>query len=454
MHGTGPAWALMSRIIALTVLCTASLAAGVVVASPSLASAFRSHPPRVHQPHWLWQYSVSGPAPASTNPEAETYPSKTAPAKHHDHRAKQTPAPAATAPAPAGDQPPTTGPTPTAPTTTNPKPTGPRRPPELPRFTLRGVDARCFTAPSAPGGWPFAPTTAIHAVRGSFDEPRSPVHIGVDVEAPKDQAPVYAMQAGTVRHVTADHFDVHATHGQAGTYLQYWHVKLAAGIKAGAVVRRRQRLGTVKAGMKHVHISEYVPGCGLVDPARPKGLLADPYNTEWPSIGSLTAYAAGSHAFVPLSLSQAPADLTDPAHPVDLDALSGTVDLRAGVTDMPKVRMQHGPQLPLAPAAIRAYLTPDGNTRRHLTMRLIFDGSKLLPDGAGLWRYWAFGTYRQNGCYFTADGSCGMEMVWHVGGPHGFDTRSVPNGSYRYCVEALTIAGVDARRCTAVKIAN
>jgi hypothetical protein len=446
----------MTRIIALTILCTTSLAAGVVVASPSLASAFRSHPPRIHHPRWLWQYSVSGAAAGTANPEAETSPPPTGPAKRRRAAPQASyPTPAATTPAATGDPAPA-GPT-TAeppPPTTKKRPTAPRRPPELPRFTLRSVDARCFTAPSAPGGWPFAPTTAVHPVRGSFDEPRSPVHIGVDVEAPKDQAPVYAMQAGTVRHVTPDHFDVHATHGRAGTYLQYWHVKLAAGIRAGTVVRRRQPLGTVKAGMKHVHISEYLPGCGPVDPARPKGLLADPYNTEWPSIGSLTAYAAGSRAFVPLSLSQAPADLTDPAHPVDLDALSGTVDLRASVTDLPKVRMQHDTQMPLAPAAIRAYLTPAANTRRHLTMRLVFDGSKLLPSGAGLWRYWAFGTYRQNGCYFTADGSCGMQMVWHVGGAHGFDTRSVPNGSYRYCVEALTIAGVDARRCTPVTIKN
>jgi hypothetical protein len=446
----------MTRIIALTILCTASLAAGVVVASPSLASAFRSHPPRVHHPRWLWRYSVSGPAPAtaSSNPEAETSAHTRRAKRHHAPAQATTPVRAATPAAPVGPAPtaPTTTTEPT--TTSTPTPGGPHRPPELPRFTLRSVDAPCFTAPSAPGGWPFAPTTAVHPIRGSFDEPRSPVHIGVDVEAPRDQAPVYAMQAGTVRHVTPDHFDVHATHGRAGTYLQYWHIKLAAGIRAGTVVRRRETLGTVKAGMKHVHISEYVPGCGLVDPARPTGLLADPYNTEWPSIGSLSAFAAGSRAFVPLSLAQAPADLTDPARPVDLDALSGTVDLRAGVTDMPRVRMQHAPQLPLAPAAIRAYLTPASNTRRHLTMRLVFDGSKLLPDGTGLWRYWAFGTYRQNGCYFTADGSCGMQMVWHVGGPHGFDTRSVANGSYRYCVEALTIAGVDARRCTAVTIAN
>jgi hypothetical protein len=446
----------MNRIIALTILCTASLAAGIVVATPSLATAFRSHPLRVHHPRWVWDYSVSGPASGSTNPEAETYPATTAePARHH--RASgwpATPAPAA-ATTPASTEPaPTTEPTPTAPTTTKPRPDRPRRPPELPRFTLRSVDAHCFTAPTAPGGWPFAPTTAIHPIRGSFDEPRDPVHIGVDVEAPKDQAPLYAMQTGTVRNVAADHFDVYATHGRKGAYLQYWHVRLASGIQAGTVVRRREKLGTVKPTMNHVHISEYVPGCGLVDPARPTGLLADPYNTEWPSIGSLSAFAAGSRAFVPLSLSQSPADLSDPAQPADLDRLSGTVDLRASVTDMPRVRMQHGPQLPLAPAAIRAYLTPAANTHRHLTMRLIFDGSKLLPDGAGLWRYWAFGTYRQNGCYFTADGSCGMQMVWHVGGPNGLNTRSVPNGSYRYCVEALTIAGVDARRCTAVKIAN
>ena len=447
----------MNRIIALTILCTASLAAGVVVASPSLATAFRSHPPHIHHPRWLWQYSVSGPAPGSANPEAETDPATAAkPAKHHRAPAwPATPPPTAvTTPAATTAPPPTTEPT----TTTTPppptKPDRPRRPPENPRFTLRSVDARCFTAPTAPGGWPFAPTTAVHPIRGSFDEPRDPVHIGVDIEAPRDQAPVYAMQSGTVRNVQPDHFDVLAKQGPKGAYLQYWHVKLATGVHAGAVVRRRQLLGTVKPHMLHVHISEYVPGCGLVNPARPHGLLADPYNTEWPTIGTLSAVAAGSRAFVPLSLSQSPADLSDPARPVALDALSGTVDLRASVTDMPRVRMQHDPQLPLAPAAIRAYLTPAGNTHRHLAMRLIFDGSKLLPDGSGLWHDWAFGTYRQNGCYFTADGSCGMQMVWHVGGPAGFNTRSVKNGSYTYCVEALTIAGVDARRCTAVKIAN
>jgi hypothetical protein len=36
----------------------------------------------------------------------------------------------------------------------------------------------------------------------------------------------------------------------------------------------------------------------------------------------------------------------------------------------------------------------------------------------------------------------------------GFDTRLVPNGRYQWCVQALTINGASARRCTPVTIAN
>jgi hypothetical protein len=443
----------MTRIIALTLLCTASLTAGVVVASPSLATAFRSPHLRIHHSKTLWQWSVSG---ASTTTKAPSAGATRKPAGHARYRHTGAPAPAVVA-SPAATGPQTTEPTPTSPP---PASTGggssdpPAGPARNPAFTLRSVDARCFLAKPAPGGWPFAPATAVHPIRGSFDEPRSPVHIGVDVEAPRDQAPVVAMQAGTVSDVQPDHFDVIPAQGPRGAYLQYWHVKLASGVRAGTVVRRRERLGTVKPHMLHVHISEYVPGCGLVDPQRPNGLLADPYNTEWPTIGPLSAMAAGPRAFVPLDVTQPPGDLPDPARPVALDALSGTVDLRTSVTDMPKVRMQHGQQLPLAPAAIRGYLAPLTDTHRHVFMRTIFDGARLLPSGSALWRYWAFGTYRQNGCYYTTGAACDMQMVWHVGGPRGFDTTTVPNGSYKYCVEALTIAGVDARRCTPVKITN
>ena len=455
----------MTRVLALILFCTASLAAGVALAMPSLATAFQSPPAPVRHSPSLWSWSISG----GTTPAAAAATSHTAHHAAHSHKASSSPwwpvvvttvvspPPAATTPT-STSAPPASTSTPPASTGTGSGDPAPVHPVLNAAFTLKSVDARCFDAPTAPGGWPFAPTTAVHPIRGSFDEPRSPVHIGVDVEAPRDQAPVYAMQAGRVTAVTPDHFNVVPTHGAPGAYLQYWHVNLASSIKAGTVVTRRERLGTVKPHMLHVHISEYVRGCGLVDPARPDGLLADPYNTEWPTIGPLSAMVAGPRAFVPVNLGIAAATggdtLADPATPIALDALKGTVDFRTAVTDMPKFKMQHNPQLPLAPAAIRAYLAPTGDTSRHLRIRTIFDGSKLLPSGSALWHYWAFGTYRDNGCYFTPGDSCAAQIVWHVGGPQGFDTTTVPNGAYKYCVQALTIAGVSARRCTAVTIAN
>jgi hypothetical protein len=454
----------MTRVLTLILFCTASLAAGVALATPSLATAFQSQPAPVRHSRSLWNWSISGGTAEAAAPATSRV--KTAPHAAHPHRGSNASwwpvVVTTTVPEPATSTPTSTS---TPPASTSPPPASTGSPDRAPvhavlnaAFTLKSVDARCFDAPTATGGWPFAPTTAVHPIRGSFDEPRSPVHIGVDVEAPHDQAPVYAMQAGRVTAVTPDHFGIVPTHGTPGAYLQYWHVNLASGIKAGTVVTRRERLGTVKRHMLHVHISEYVKGCGLVDPARPDGLLADPYNTEWPTIGSLSAMVAGPRAFVPINLGIAAATggdaLADPATPIALDALRGTVDFRAAVTDMPKFKMQHNPQLPLAPAAIRAYRAPVGDTSRHLRIRTSFDGSKLLPSGSALWHFWAFGTYRDNACYFTAGDACAAQIVWHVGGPEGFDTTTVPNGPYEYCAQALTIAGVSARRCTAVTIAN
>jgi hypothetical protein len=447
----------MTRIIALTLFCTASLAAGVAVATPSLASAFRTHAPRVSYTRGLWSYSVSGGATSAAATGATTaggtvrwLPAHPKTTSHHHHSSSaDTPPPTTTQPATTSPSPPPTTTGGGGSTTTGSNEAIPNRP-----FTLASVDARCFDAKTAPGGWPFAPTESVHPIRGSFDEPRSPVHIGVDVEAPKDQAPVFAMQAGTVEAVTPDHFNVVPSQGPKGSYLQYWHVNLLSTIHAGTVVKRRQKLGAIKKGFLHVHISEHAAGCGFIDPARPDGLLADPYNREWPSIGPLSAMAAGSDAFIPLNLTQSPTTLTDPDPAQSLSDLHGTVDLRATVTDMPTYTMQHNPQLPLAPAAIRAFLAPLHNGHEHYTMRTIFDGSRLLPTGTPLWHIWAFGTYRQNGCYFTTGAPCGAQIVWHVGGPDGFDTKAVPNGNYKYCVEALTIAGVDAQRCTPVTITN
>ena len=242
----------MNRIIALTILCTASLAAGVVVASP------RSRPrsAATRRTSTILAGCGSTPCPVrrrAARPRGRDRPGDGGQAGEAPPRARLAGHPGpdgrdaarrdhrAGAHDRADDH---------RADDHEPKPDHPRRPAEIPRFTLRSVDARCFAAPTAPGGWPFAPTTAVHPIRGSFDEPRAPVHIGVDVEAPKDQAPgvrdAGRYRAPRRRPITSTS---HATHGRSGTYLQYWHVKLAPGITAGTVVRRRQKLGTVKPGM-------------------------------------------------------------------------------------------------------------------------------------------------------------------------------------------------------------
>ena len=80
------------------------------------------------------------------------------------------------------------------------------------------------------------------------------------------------------------------------------------------------------------------------------------------------------------------------------------------------------------------------------------DGARLVstPD---LWHKWAWGSWRDNGCFYGHP-TRSQTMVWHVGGPRGIDTHAYPNGQYLYCVSALTINDVDATSCTEGAIKN
>ncbi len=85
-------------------------------------------------------------------------------------------------------------------------------------------------------------------------------------------------------------------------------------------------------------------------------------------------------------------------------------------------------------------------------MRRVYDGARFFRPTAGIWHVWAFGTFRQNLCYKTANGPCAADYVWHVGGPHGWDVNRIPNGHYQYCVQAITINGIKSHRCTPVTV--
>lgn len=334
----------------------------------------------------------------------------------------------------------------------------PRRRPALSpntAFTLRTVDARCFYAEggSAPG-WPWDGHGPF-PIRGSFNEVRALVgsHFGVDVAAARDQAGVHAIAAGRVLDRTKHTMTI--ADAPAHHWI-YWHLQSTNGWRKGMRVRRRQVLGHIINNYWHVHISEWVRGCGYVDPRRPTGNFWNPANTQTPTIGPLTAAVADPGAFArPPSVGAPPPP--DPATPESLSSLHGAVDLRA-------IAVVAGPQTPigvvggtapipdLAVSAIRAWLTIPGRPHSHLEMRTVMDGARLLP-GPGLWHQWAWGTWRDNACFY-GHGACSQTMVWHVGGPRGLDTRAYPDGRYLYCVAALSIDDRAGERCTDVVIAN
>lgn len=331
-------------------------------------------------------------------------------------------------------------------------------------LTLARADRACFYAPSPAGGWPFLRHTGI---RSSFNEPRGPVHFGVDVAAATDRAPVYAIDSGVVSVANHGHFNVLDV-GRSHEF-SYWHVSLEPGIHVRTRLHQGQLVGHIWHNFFHVHIAEWAHGCGFVDPRRPTGIFHDPRNTERPAIGALTAYVANAAAWAlpdrPVQhLDRRPGDhgLRDPAQPLSLDDLHGTVDLRAQVLDVPRVGTPVLPQIPLAPSVVRGWLAPVGDPQRHFGPLFQWSGATYMQAGPAptfpaLGRLWAFGTWRSNACLFHPGDPayyCGMHIIYHVGGPHGFDTRPVKNGRYDYCVAALTINNVPATRCTAVTIKN
>lgn len=322
------------------------------------------------------------------------------------------------------------------------------------RLTLAGVDRSCFYAPSSPGAWPLSPLARPHAVRGGFNDPRSAdqAHFGIDISAHNEAAGL-AVRAGTVDGITSvgnptdEHFALESSDGVSRYF--YYHVHPA--FRDGTSVVGGEALGHIERGVRHVHLSEVVSGCGLVDPRRPTGILHDPEDTETPTIGPLAAFRADTAAYRPFGLDARPG--RDPSTPIALAGLHGVVDMRAVVSDTPRHETVQWPQQPLMVAGVRSFLAPVGRAGRHYGgVVAAFDGSRLI-DPTRVYRVFAHGTYRLNECFFSHHHPCVTVLRLHVAAG-GFDTRRFANGSYLYCVAAITIRGRVARRCAPVTIRN
>jgi hypothetical protein len=293
-----------------------------------------------------------------------------------------------------------------------------------------------------------------HGIRGGLNEPRNAqdAHFGIDVAGAVDRQAVYAISPGVLRNITPNHFNV----WYGGSFYMYWHVALRPAIHEGSVISQGERLGRFRKNSYHVHIAEINPGapCGIVDPRRPTGVFTDPLDTEHPIVGSVQAYRANADAFASFNMGRDPANLTEPATQLDITSLSGIVDFRARVVDRPVRKIPRFVTLDQAPSAIRAFIAPVGRDDAHYRLWQVFDGATHLKSGPDLWHIFAFGTWRRNRCYFFPNGTCGMNMIWHVGGPRGFDTSTLPNGTYDYCVQALNIHRKRSKACTVISIQN
>jgi len=312
-------------------------------------------------------------------------------------------------------------------------------------MTLRRVD-HCFYAPSPRGLWPVSPVTGTHPIRAGLNDPHGGprAHFGVDV-ASRDQAPVYAVTSGTIgsdiRHDTWD---------EAFTLPPFFYYHVTLGIPVGSSVGLAGRVGRIFPRQYHVHLSEAEPGCGLVDPRRPTGILHDRSNTEPPVIAGPTAVVANAAAFRPFKMGPPPIP-PDPATPLSLTDLHGVVDIRASVTDTPRHATRRSPQQPEMVAAVHSYVAPLGHPRRRIGRPILaFDGAGLIPP-ARYYQVMAYGTRRIRACFVRPTRPCLTRLILHVAGT-GLNTRRFPNGAYLFCVTAVTIESHGARQCWPIVI--
>lgn len=284
---------------------------------------------------------------------------------------------------------------------------------DVPRLTLAGLDP-CFYAPSPSAWWPLRPRRTPHEMRAGFNDPHG------DVSTSADDARVYAMTSGRLGNVRLTGPDAKF---QIGPFF-YYHV-VANVVPPGSYVSRGQLVGHILHHARHVHVAEWEPGCGLVDPRRPTGPFHDPKNTEHPVVRDLTADVANRAAFRPFPCWHSP----DPSTPLALRHLHGRVDFRAEIFDMPVRKTTYWPQQPLMPSGVRAWLAPPlKRFRRYSPLITVFDGAYWHKSD--FYAVMAHGTVRNRSCFKNRQRTCENRFIFHVA-RSGLDTRNYPDGSYR-----------------------
>jgi hypothetical protein len=256
--------------------------------------------------------------------------------------------------------------------------------------------------------WPLRPFQNQHPIRAYFNDPRIELdvfsfHFGIDI-CGADGTPVYAVMGG-VAHVQADSV---AIDSGGGHVFGYWH--LDPTVRDGEAVHEHEQIGTIKPGWGHVHFAESIGGI-YVNPLRPGGLA--PYiDTTSPTVAGIEAEGVG--------------------HRARPGRLSGLVNLIASAFDTPP---------PPAPPGAWAF---SRTTPSILRWRILRGRTVIRP-----WRtVFDFSTYLEPASMFTTIYASGTRQN-RAGRPgryrfyltRNFDTRRLPNGTYRLEVAAYDMAG-------------
>jgi hypothetical protein len=329
-------------------------------------------------------------------------------------------------------------------------------------------------------GWPVAPRTKQHPVRGGFLDPRTgPLyHHGIDISVRDDQpepgAPpnrshkVYALEGGVVWRAIEPKPNKPASEGIVRVgHFGYGHVDPV--VHEGDLVRPGQHIAWTVVGGWHLHLSEwFFPGGDRekripVNPLDRKGKIAPYSDLAPPDILDVRFFTPADR---PWASSQGRAVFPAVGFPLDPKALSGLVDVRARVED-PQSYLGWYSSLPilatsLHPARVRLTVVRLDDRVRVLD-RDVFRSTVTIgpegPDPVPISTHFAPGT-RQNLRAPTALklGRSGRGELWFrlFASPAGayWDTTLLPNGRYRLKIQAWDVAGNRTARNTDVRVAN